>query len=514
MAATPAEMLPVLAKKLAERMPRIKKLRRYSSGNAPMPEMGKNTRASWQAFQKQARTDYGGLLCASLAARIRPLGVSLGRDEDSPELLMLRQIWRDNRLGVVFGEAIDDMLSVSVGYLLTERDETGLPVITAEKPEQMITIQKRSQPWKAEAALKMFRDEDTGRDHATVWISTGQYQQFSRSARNAFGTFRGDVLNDWVPVTDVLTANRPGVPVQALINKKGVAEFEPHIDVIDRINTGKLNRLVTAAMQAFKQRAIKGGLPDYDEDGNAIDWEGVFEPAPGALWDLPEGIDIWESQTTDIRPLLEAEKADARDFAAVSQTNISVFLPDGQNQSAEGASNAKEAEIGKATNRIDRIRPALEGTLLEGLRILGADTGKTIEVQFAPPAYISLSEKAAGASQMKGAGLSRVWIAKNVLGMTPDEIARNEADLAAEALADMATTLEAAPGQVAPTGVSALEQAQTAKAQLDALGVGVRAGADPDAVANRVGLTGIKFTGAIPVALRPPKDEAAALEEK
>lgn len=61
--------------------------------------------------------------------------------------------------------------------------------------------------------------------------------------------------------------------------------------------------------------------------------------------------------------------------------------------------------------------------------------------------------------------------------------------------------------------LSPVEQADLARTQLEALGVGVRAGADPDEVAERVGLDGIKMTGAMPTSLRPTKTEATGLED-
>lgn len=52
------------------------------------------------------------------------------------------------------------------------------------------------------------------------------------------------------------------------------------------------------------------------------------------------------------------------------------------------------------------------------------------------------------------------------------------------------------------------------KALFDALGAAVRAGVEPDDAAARLGLSGIRFTGATPVSLRQPVDEANKLEEK
>lgn len=229
-----------------------------------------------------------------------------------------------------------------------------------------------------------------------------------------------------------------------LENKDGVAEFEPHTDVIDRINLGKLQRLVTTAMQAFKVRALKGGLPSQDEDGNDIDWAKILEAAPGALLDLPEGIDVWESDATDIRPLLEGEKTDARDFAGVIRTPISVFIPSGENQSAEGAANAKEGEIQKAKDRIARASSPGEGALLEALRVLGVDDGETIELLWMPPEHVSFTEKTQAATQAKAAGMSARWIKQNIMGMSPDEIAQDEADAATDQL--LAATLIGAAG--------------------------------------------------------------------
>jgi hypothetical protein len=440
-ATTPAEWLPILAKRLDARQKRIEKNRSYANGNAPMPEMGANTRESWKAFQKKARTNYGGLTCESLGGRMVPNGVRVGTSTTSDAVLAARRVWRDNRLDVVFGDAIANMLTTSVGYLVTGvRD--GRPIITSELPEQVITAPDPTQPWRARAALKAWRDPDDGKDYALVWLP-GVRQLFSRKSTNSNGTPQPRVDGDW-------EEDRPaerhagGVPVYVLENKGGVAEFEPHIDVIDRANLGKLQRLVVTAMQAFKQRAIKGGLPEKDDDGNDIDWAKVFDPAPGALWDLPEGIDVWESAETDIRPLLEGEKTDARDFAAVTLTPLSVFIPSGENQSAEGAQNANKGEIQKAKNRIARATAPMEGSLLEALRVLGVDDGETIELLWEPPEHISFGEKTLAAKQAKEAGMSARWIKQNIMGMSPDEIDQDESNATSDAL--LAATLIGAAG--------------------------------------------------------------------
>ena len=44
------------------------------------------------------------------------------------------------------------------------------------------------------------------------------------------------------------------------------------------------------------------------------------------------------------------------------------------------------------------------------------------------------------------------------------------------------------------------------------MGVLIRSGVDPDSAAERVGLAGVKFTGALPVSLRLPASDANILE--
>lgn len=58
------------------------------------------------------------------------------------------------------------------------------------------------------------------------------------------------------------------------------------------------------------------------------------------------------------------------------------------------------------------------------------------------------------------------------------------------------------------------EDAQALKAKFEALGMAVRAGVEPADAAARLGLAGIKLTGAVPVSLRQPEAEARNLEDK
>src|SRR5699024_852836 len=163
-------------------------------------------------------------------------------------------------------------------------------------------------------------------------------------------------------------------------------------DIIDRVNAGVLERRVTSALQAFRQRAMTGGLPEKDADGNDIDWAAVFEPAPGALWDIPSGIEIWESESTGIRPMLDAVKDDLRQWSAVTRTSWTKLIPDSAHQSATGAAAVKEGAILKAKDRLKVADVAASAAVSIALQMQGIETDDTIRITWEPPDHVSLSE--------------------------------------------------------------------------------------------------------------------------
>jgi len=177
---TPEEWLPVLAKSLDDIQPTVYRLRSYVNGNAPLPEMGKNTRATWIAFQRKALTNFGGIACRSHANRIRVLGVRVGSDDQSDASKAARRIARDNRFSMAISNALWDMLSARTGYLVAGVDGDRA-LITSEKPEQFYADPDPVRPWQSRAAIKVWRDPVFEVDYAIVWV-VGQRQMFGRKS--------------------------------------------------------------------------------------------------------------------------------------------------------------------------------------------------------------------------------------------------------------------------------------------------------------------------------------------
>lgn len=460
---TPSEWLNILTKKLDSQIKKVESLRRYMTGQAPLPEMGENLREQWEKFQRKSVTNSAGLIVSTLAERIIPNGVTIGDGNNDALMGRARRIWRDNRLDVVFADAIYDCLGVGVAYLLIQADEDGKATITSEDPLQVYSVPDPLRPWKSVAAIKVWRDTIDKTDHLIIWAD-GMESHWSRQSYDG-DKILSNVVGKWD--LDTQAEYEGSVPVMRLDNKGYKSEFEDHTGLIDRINWGILQRLCTTAMQSFKQRALEtpteqagDGLPEVDENGDQIDYKDIFVAGPGALWELPPGVKLWESSATDIRPMLDAVKDDWRELAAVTQTPLSIMLPDSANQSASGAEAPQKQLVSKARDRINRLQPAMALTLVKALKLEGTNLGEeTLEVLFEPPHAVSITEKYAAAAQAKAAGESLESIQRNILGYSPEQIATDRQQRLSE---------QFALGLGAPTRpVSSIQAADKPSEELD-----------------------------------------------
>ena len=446
MAKTLDQWVEFLTARMDRARPRVDRLRSYTNGNAPLPEMGPNLRRSWRDFQRRALANSGALIVDTLVERLVPNGILVGEAPDGPLAIQARRIWRDNRLDIAFKDAARDAATTGIGYLLITADEDGRAVVTRERPEQFYAEPDPLRPWKAMAAVKAWRSVSEGTDNLVVWVD-GVCASFTRDCYNDQRQLINRVQGKWDLVS--LDAFEGSPPVVLLENKDHMGEFEAHTGLIDRINTGILYRLVTMAMQTYRQRALKtpreeAGAPVPEDDGEDVDYQEIFEPGPGVLWELPPGVEIWESQTVDLSPMLAAVKDDWRELAGETHTPVSAMLPDAANQSASGAEQPTRQLVFKAEDRILRFKPALAVMIVRALQVEGADLADaTVEVKFAPPATVSMTERYAAAAQAKAAGEALETIQETILGYSPEQIAQDKQRRAEEQLA-LAVGLQAA----------------------------------------------------------------------
>ena len=460
----PADWLTRLTRRLDQNHARHRLLESYVSGDAPLPELSKDTQTAWRDFQCEARTNFGLLIRDAVCDRIVPSGVTVGGSVRSRAAKVATRIWRDNRLDQVVREFAEYGTTFGTAYFTVWNDEDNQAVITADSPLTMTAATDPLQPWRVRAAMRMWRDYDDGVDYAVVWAGDRK-QKFSRPCYS--DPDRRVIVprasGGWEPLTgSVFVGEGAQPPVVVYQNMGGMGEFEPHIDIINRINRAILHQITTMSMQAFRQRALQikdkehPGLPQHDEHGNAIDWAKLFEPAPAALWNLPPGVEIWESGTTDTRPMLDAAKDYIRSLSAVTKTPLPMLVPDAQNQSAAGAENSEKSFIFKCMQRLNGVKLAVEAALVIALRVEGVSNPGTVDVAFEDPARVMLAEKYQAAVNARAVGQSIATIQRSILGMSPDEIAQDAED----------RRLEQATGEAAPAPRGADEDGPVADKRL------------------------------------------------
>lgn len=421
-----------LVRDIARGQARYNLLERYVDGDAPLPEGAEGASKAYKRFQKKARMNIASLAVAATRERMIIGGFRTGADGDENGDIEARRLWKANDLDVRSADIHNKMLTFGECYAIVGPPliPGGKPVVTVEDPRQMEAKHHQSDPRLITEAAKVFRDDEQKLDFAYFYYPT-RVEVYVKSAERSLFEIDG-----WIWREDLSGDNPLGeVPVVKFENLDEKGEFEPFLDLIDRINHMILQRLVIVTTQAFKQRAIKGDLPQYDEDGNEVDYDGIFQPGPGALWMLPEGADIWESGQTDIQGIIAGVRADIQDFAALTRTPMHYLSPDGANQSAEGAALAREGLVFKAEDRMARVTASWSKVMSLMFRIMGDEARASLldlEPIWKPAERYSISERGSANAMFQDIPFrSRMAL---VGQFSPAEIAEMEAERAGEAI--------------------------------------------------------------------------------
>lgn len=473
---SPGWWLAKAAKKLAARQPRLEMLAGYHDGNPPLPIGAEAARPAYQAFQKASRTNFAELIVGATRERCSVRAIRTAVEQDSNGDDAAWEIWKDNDLSVEFSDVLENMLALGDGYMLIglDPDDPERVAITGEDPRQMVTIHNPLRQSEVRAALKLFHDADAGKDYAFLFVQ-GDYILDEDGAR----TQEREQARRYVASRDRKTktttmafsasafswdedfggeegesVGHQFVPVVRFRNRRGIGEFETHVDVLDRINHEILQRMVIALYQAYKIRAIQvdeEDMPDEDETtGSQIDYEDILTADPGSFLKIPANAKIWESGQADMSGIRDAIKDDVQHLMAVTRTPLSAT--DAINQSAEGASLIKEGQIFKTEDKQRRAESALIQVLSIAFLCLG-DTERSdkrkLSIDWAPAERFSLQQKYSAGSQAPAAGVPTETIWTEVLQFSPDTVELAKAQQMDDAIRKVVTGGPTDPGTAA-----------------------------------------------------------------
>lgn len=447
---SPDAWLTRLAASLDKKRDHHERMRAYARGEADLPEIANPAvRSAFALFQQRCRTNFAGLAVETMLDCMHEAAFRLGADGDALGDRLAWDMWQANGLDADMPALRRDVFVTGEAFAMVGAPDpvTGIPVATVEDPANIAAAHDPLRRRRLRAALKVWVDPWMGTDHAKL-------------------TLRGDLLGEGAPTT-VWTAERTSSQLKGaspewqwvgdpkplpfahmpiiwypnLLATDGVTtcgEFEQHIDVLNRINTTVLQRLVIAAMQAFRQRVLEG-LPMFEQDINGnpimdpttgqpklIDYDQIFAADPAAIWQVPAGVKVTELATTDITPLLTAARDDVRDFAAVTRTPLPALAPDAANQSGANTELVESGLVHKVVDRMTVISESHEDLLRVMFAWKKDNRAKLpdIETLWLPPQLPTFAERYDAASKAIAAGVPRDWVMLNIVGMSPQELAR------------------------------------------------------------------------------------------
>lgn len=287
---------------------------------------------------------------------------------------------------------------------------------------------------------------------------------------------------------------------------RATGEVEPFIPVAARVDQTVFDRLVVQRFSSWVVRTIAGMTkPDSDEAAEAerlrlrVEDLLVAEDPDTKFGSLP---------ATPLDGFIKAAEADIQALGAVSQTPAHELLGQMVNLSAEALVAARASLNRKVEERKHSYGQSWEQTLRLGSRIMGdGDGARDMEsqVRWRDMEGRSLGQAADALGKlatMLGVPVEMLW--ERIPGWTQQDVERAK-NIASQAggmqslLAEALGTTESDDGDF--------------KDAANALGQLIRAGADPEDAARRVGLSGLRFTGATPVSLRPTEAQARSLED-
>lgn len=397
-------------------------------------------RESYRRLVGLARMNYAELIVEAVRERLKVVNFRTGAQNDAEGDKEAWRIWQANQLDADASILHRWMLTMRDAYVLVgpTDPEIGAPLITVEDPRYIAAEYHPVRRRKITAAVKYVRDPDLEMDFAYLYLlANGQawVLKAGRKTRDGVGLRSVDGL-EWLEQTRLPFPALPIVGFRNRFSDRSYGEFEGHTPALDRINYQILSRLEITTLQAYRQRAAKGGPTHDPETGEEIDYGDVFAASPGSIWHLPEGMELWESGQVDLTPIRQAIEDDVKGVALATRTPLYYMTADSANQSAEGASLAREGLVYKTEDRQVETGESWEQVMSLAFLYQGDATRAArgdMEVVWAPAERFSLAERYDAAVKADGI-IPKRTIRTDVLQFSPQDADRMDAEAQAEAL--------------------------------------------------------------------------------
>lgn len=433
----------------------------YNVGDPPLPQLEPEYHEVFRGVVRKARSNYAPMCIGPMLDRLELQAVSTLVDSDANGDDMAADIMDETGFAAVLKQIFEYEFALGEAYGMVVPGVAGgatlsngkpVPNVHAIDPRRCVGIPDLNNPMRLAAALVRKYDPIISEHVAHLFLPGEKWTLGLDPSRGLWSPI-GEV--EKIEGLDALG----GIPIVRFENHNGIGEYEPHIDLLDRIIDTTLQRIIGFWYQALRQRALEGDEDEEDEDSPEqsapADLNEVFKAGPGAMWRIPEGFKIWESQQTDFNGILKGKLDDVKEFAALTSTPLHLVTPDATN-SAQGAGLLRESLTSKCRDRRVRNAPQLK-LLWRMLFALSGEParGRRVQLQWGPLEFHTLAEQGSASVQAVNT-LSLEDRCIRIWDMTPDEAKRNITRLAADGLMGLAVPPQQQPP--APDSVSTADE--------------------------------------------------------
>ena len=489
-----------------------------------------------------------------IESRLNRMEVSAVVTEDGSADDILADIWNRNQLDQEILDALEGALVYGDSYLIAWEGEDGVDVFYND-PMSTRVMYDVENPRKKKYAIKRWMDGEKLRvnlyyaDRIEKYITKGK--PTSTMDDQDFEAYYDEDSDAWpiindsgkIPVFHLRTSRQYGEPEHK-------QSYGPQ-NSINKLLTTQISSIdfATAPQRYFLQdpSANEGVNPASDFGVNLVDDDedtvSNLKAGPGGVWNLKGISAVGQFDATSPDVFVVPFKTYIEAMSTVTSTPMHAFnvgaLPSGESL------RAAEAPLNKRVASLETLFGGVLADLHEYALLLNGIEAKVLVHWNAVATYddselwATVDAKTSAGVPLRAALMEAGYTDEQVSEWYPEgESARTPKEIAA--IADAIQKLGAAatlgvisieearkllPKDIAievlvnPNAVldaveapSPVDDAASIKAKADALGILIRAGVDPDEAAQRVGLAGVEFTGAMPTSLRLPQADANKLE--
>lgn len=437
--------LATMTTQLDKRSRQVRLLERYADDKCPMPAAitASGMTKAYRRLMPVAQAPWAALIVEAVLDRLEPSGL-----RDDPQRNATRvwsEVWQANNMDAEAPLAhYAGLLSGRVFAGCWPDGPDGQVRTWLDAADQMIVRYEEGSRRNRRAALRRWKDEDSERPMATLYLKDGIYKfQAEKKSSHVAGNVtweRREVPDEPWPVPNPFEI----VPVvEIAFNRRLKAgswghargEFEHVIGLIDRINLLTFLGLVVAFYMGFPLRGVIGEKILRDDDGNVI---APFDANADTVFQLANpSAKLAEYKAADRDNL--AVYPELAQLSAITKTPRHYF-PLAQAMANLSADAIRADEGGLNAKVVPHKASAGEGWE-EHLRVGGLMLDGPVELS--PNASLawkdhesrSLAERADAASKLSF--MPWPWVAENVLNLSLEEINRVQALRSSEAFATL-----------------------------------------------------------------------------